>query len=60
MAKLIHIKLDQVKKATAAFEKLLENDPVAKQDREKAERFVKAEKVRRDEEHVATGKGGPQ
>ena len=48
MANLTYMKLDQVKKATAAFEKLLEKDPLAKQEREEFERFVKAEKARRD------------
>ncbi len=60
MAKLIHVEIDQVRKANAAFEKLLENDPIAKQEREEDERFVKAEKARRDEEHAAKAKGGPQ
>ena len=60
MAKLVLIELDQVKSANAAFEKLLEKDPIAKRERYKIERFVKAEKKRRDEEHAATEKGGSQ
>lgn len=58
MANLTYMKLEQVKKASAAFEKLLEKDPIAKQQREEFERFVKAEKSRRDKECGAAGKGG--
>jgi len=58
MMKIVHIKLEQVKKANAAFEKLLKKDPIARQERKEFDQFVKAEKKRRDEEHEAPEKEG--
>ena len=54
MAKLIHVKRAQVRRASAAFEKLLAKDPEARREKTEREREEKAEKARRDAAYKAS------
>ena len=54
MANLIHIERDQVRAACAAFKKLLAEDPVEVKEAEKRDKWLKAERARRDKEFAKT------
>jgi hypothetical protein len=54
MARLVHVEGNQVRAACAAFEKLLARNRTAQKERKEHERWIKAEKVRRDKEFAAT------
>jgi len=54
MAKLIYVECDQVKIASAEFERLLAKDPRGKIEIEERERRDKEEKARRDREFAVT------
>ena len=59
MAKLIHVKRADVKRASAAFEKILAKDPAAQREKVRREREAKAEKARRDKVHAAVNPKPP-
>ena len=54
MAKLVEVKRNQVKAASARFEKLLAKDPEARRERREQARLEREEKTRRNREYAAT------
>jgi hypothetical protein len=56
MARLVHVERDQVKAVCAAFEKHVAKDPALRKERKELERWIRAEKIRRDRQAASQSK----